>query len=307
MKVLVTGGAGFIGSNLALFLENEGHTVTVLDDFSSGNENNLKGFRGEVIRADVTSFNFASKFKALDAIFHQAAITDTTVTDEKKMFRANVDGFQPLLDFAKKLAAPVIYASSAAVYGKGQAPMRESQPSQPTNCYGVSKARMDEMAIRAIRQKTYPPIVGLRYFNVFGPRESYKGNATSMVSKLAAQMKSGRRPRIFKHGEQKRDFVYVKDAVRANLLAFQSGKSGIVNVGTGKAVSFNEVIRTLNEILGTFHKPEYFDNPYAFYQDYTEADLTEARSLIGYRPQFTTQEGMKDYLGRQSAAHAENR
>ena len=103
MKFLVTGGAGFIGSNLALHLEKEGHEVTVLDDFSSGHENNMRGLKGEVIRADIATFDLRSKFKALDGIFHQAAITDTTVTDEKKMFRANVDGFQNLLDFALKV------------------------------------------------------------------------------------------------------------------------------------------------------------------------------------------------------------
>lgn len=307
MKCLVTGGAGFIGSNLALHLEKEGHTVTVLDDFSSGHENNLKGFKGEVIRADVADFNFSSKFKTCDAIFHQAAMTDTTVTDEAKMFRANVEGFRNILNFASRVHAKVIYASSAATYGKGPSPMKESQQSAPTNCYGVSKARMDGIAQKAIQEGSVPSIVGLRYFNVFGPREDYKGGAASMIYQLAEQMKKGMRPRIFKYGEQKRDFVYVKDAVRANLLAFQSGKSGIVNIGTGKATSFNEVIETLNQILGFSYEPDYFDNPYSFYQEHTEADLSLAEKLLGYRPQYTTQEGMKDYLGQKSPTHTKNR
>lgn len=307
MKALVTGGAGFIGSNLALYLEKEGHEVTVLDDFSSGHENNLKGFKGEVLRADVATFQFSSKFKKLDAIFHQAAITDTTIADENKMFHANVDGFRNILDFAFRTGAKVIYASSAAVYGKGPAPMKESQLPLPTHCYGVSKAKMDEMAKNAMKKENAPLIIGLRYFNVFGPRESYKGNASSMIYQLASQMKSGKRPRIFKWGEQKRDFVYVKDVLRANLLSFESTKSGIVNIGTGKATPFNEVIRILNELLGTSYEPDYFDNPYSFYQDHTEADLSLARTLIGYQPQYTTQEGMRDYFGHPSAAHAKNR
>ena len=307
MKCLVTGGAGFIGSNLALHLEKEGHAVTALDDFSSGHENNLKGFKGEVIRADISDFNFTSKFKKFDAIFHQAAITDTTVTDERKMFRANVDGFKNLLDFAANVQAKVIYASSAAVYGKGPSPMRESQEPAPTNCYGVSKARMDEIVQKIIREKKIPSIVGLRYFNVFGPREDYKGNAASMIYQLAQQVKSGRRPRIFKYGEQKRDFVYVKDVVRANLLACESGKSGIVNVGTGQATTFNEVIETLNQILGFSFEADYFDNPYSFYQDHTEADLSLAEKLLGYRPKYTTQEGLRDYLGHPSTARSKNR
>jgi len=307
MKCLVTGGAGFIGSNLVLHLEKEGHEVTVLDNFSSGHENNLKGFKGEMVRADVSDFNFASKFKKCDALFHQAALTDTTVTDENKMFHANVDGFRNLLDFAARVRAKVIYASSAATYGKGPSPMRESQKSAPTNCYGVSKARMDEMAWKAIQDKSVPSIVGLRYFNVFGPHEDYKGSAASMIYQLAQQMKKGLRPRVFKYGEQKRDFVYVKDVVRANLLAYTSGKNGIVNIGTGRATSFNEVIETLNQVLGLDYKPDYFDNPYSFYQEHTEADLSLAEKLLGYRPQYTTQEGMKDYLGQESPARSKNR
>ena len=307
MKVLVTGGAGFIGSNLALHLENESHAVTVLDDFSSGHESNLRGFKGEVVRADVADFDFASKFKKLDAVFHQAAITDTTVTDENRMFRANVEGFQNLLEFAAQSGAKVVYASSAAVYGKGPSPMRESQSPAPTNCYGTSKARMDEMVQSVIREKKVPLIVGLRYFNVFGPREEYKGSASSMIYQLAQQMKSGKRPRIFKHGEQKRDFVYVKDVVRANLLAIASGKSGVVNIGTGRATTFNEVIETLNQILGLSFEADYFDNPYSFYQDHTEADLSLSEKLLGYRPKYTTQEGMRDYLGHPSTARSKNR
>ena len=307
MKILVTGGAGFIGSNLALHLEKEGHAVAVLDDFSSGHENNFKGFKGEVIRADIADFNFDSKFKKLDAIFHQAAITDTTVTDEKKMFRANVDGFRNLLDFAAHISAKVIYASSAAVYGKGPSPMKESHEASPTNCYGASKTRMDEITRKAIKENSIPRIVGLRYFNVFGPHEDYKGSAASMIYQLAQQMKSGKRPRIFKDGEQKRDFVYVKDVVHANLLALEFGKSGIANVGTGKATTFNEVIETLNQILGLNYEPDYFDNPYSFYQDHTEADLSLAEKLLGYRPMYTTQEGMRDYLGHPSTARSKNR
>ncbi|MFH1858582.1 MAG: ADP-glyceromanno-heptose 6-epimerase [Candidatus Omnitrophota bacterium] len=306
MKCIVTGGAGFIGSNLALYLEQEAHEVIVIDDFSSGHADNLKNFKGEVIEADVAGFNFASRFKTCDAVFHQAAITDTTVTDEKKMFRANVDGFRNLLDFASHLGARVVYASSAAVYGKGPSPMRESQTAAPANCYGVSKAKMDEVAREAAGIKKVPALVGLRYFNVFGPNEMYKGHAASMIHQLARQMRSGKRPRIFKYGEQKRDFVYVKDVLRANLLAYASGKSGIVNVGTGKATSFNDVVRILNEALGTSNAPDYFDNPYAFYQDHTEADLSLAEALIGYRPQYTTEEGIRDYLADTRTAKSKN-
>ena len=297
MKVLVTGGAGFIGSNLALALEAKGAAVTVLDNYVTGNDANLKGLKGERVRGDCADFPL-SKFGKLDAILHQAAITDTTEMDEKKMFRANVESHENVLRYAAKIGARVVYASSAAVYGKGPSPMKESQTLEPANVYGVSKMKMDELTQRFLKDQPQVHLVGLRYFNVFGPREEFKKSATSMVTQLANQIRLGKRPRIFKHGEQKRDFVYVKDAVRANLSALESSKSGIVNIGTGKATTFNEVIKVLNQVLGTSYEPDYFDNPYSFYQNETEADLALAKKLIGYQPQFTTEEGIQDYLGK---------
>ncbi len=297
MKVLVTGGAGFIGSNLALALEADGAEVIVLDNYLTGNNANLKGFKGERARGDAADFSLL-KFGKLDAIFHQAAMTDTTEMDERKMFHANVDSHANVLRYAAKMGAQVVYASSAAVYGKGPSPMRESQELEPANVYGVSKTKMDELTGSFLKDQPNVHVVGLRYFNVFGPREESKGSATSMVTQLADQIRSGKRPRIFKYGEQKRDFVYVKDAIRANLLALESSKSGIVNIGTGKATTFNEVIRILNQVFNASFEPDYFDNPYSFYQSETEADLTLAQKLIGYQPQFTTEEGIRDYLGK---------
>ena len=134
-------------------------------------------------------------------------------------------------------------------------------------------------------------------FNVFGPREQYKGKMASMVWQLAQQMLSGKRPRIFKWGEQRRDQVYVKDVIRANLLALESKGNGIVNIGTGNAISFNHIIEVLNKVLGTNYAPEYFDNPYiGFYQEHTEADLTLAERLLGYRPRWSFEEAVKDYI-----------
>jgi ADP-L-glycero-D-manno-heptose 6-epimerase len=117
-----------------------------------------------------------------------------------------------------------------------------------------------------------------------------------MVYHLAQQMKAGKRPRIFKYGEQKRDFVYVKDAVEASIRALQAKNSGIYNVGTGQARSFNELIDVLNKCLGTDFQPEYFDNPHAHYQNFTRADITRARSALGFEPQFSLEDGVRDYM-----------
>jgi ADP-L-glycero-D-manno-heptose 6-epimerase len=296
MKILITGGAGFIGSNLALELQNKGYEVIVLDDFSGGHFKNLIDFEGDVVAESILDVDL-SRFKDVDIIFHQAAITDTTVQDQKLMMRINTEGFRRFLDFAVENNIKFIYASSAATYGNAPAPQKEDDAGKPNNIYGFSKWICDCIAKKYMEKFPDAHIVGLRYFNVFGPREQYKGKMASMVWQLAKQMVEGKRPRIFKWGEQKRDQVYVKDVVRANLLAMDAKESCIVNVGSGKAVSFNYIIEVLNKVLGFNYEPEYFDNPYKeFYQEHTEADLSKARKYLGYEPEWSFEEAVEDYM-----------
>jgi ADP-L-glycero-D-manno-heptose 6-epimerase len=172
----------------------------------------------------------------------------------------------------------------------------ESNGAAPANVYAFSKVIMDNMARRAAAESPDWIIVGLRYFNVYGPREAHKGVPASMVYHLAQQMKAGQQPRIFKHGEQKRDFVYVKDAVEGSIRALDAQTSGIYNLGRGEARSFNELIDVLNKCLGTNFQPEYFDNPHAHYQNFTQADLTSARNALRYEPQFSLEDGVRDYM-----------
>ncbi len=294
MKALVTGGGGFIGSNLALTLEKEGYEVLVLDDFSNGDKKNLLDFKGEIIPESINLVSL-DKFQDVDVLFHCAAITDTTLRDEKLMMQVNVDGSKRLLEFANAKGKKFIYSSSAGVYGDApKTPTREDMAGSPKNIYGVSKWEADRVAMKYIKDMH---IVGLRYFNVFGPRESHKGKMASMIWQLRLQMLAGKRPRIFKWGEQKRDQVYVKDVVRANILGVQAKKSAIVNVGSGKAIAFNRIIEVLNEVLGTDFKPDYFDNPYEdAYQNYTQADLTLAKEILGYNPEWSFEDAVRDYM-----------
>lgn len=297
MRILVTGGAGFIGSNLALALEEQGHKVAVLDDFSSGHFENLAGFKGDVIAGDIVDVDLEKMAGDTEIIFHQAALTDTTITDQYRMIRTNVEGFRGVLRFALKRKIRLVYASSAGVYGNGENHMREDQAPKPLNCYAFSKWVTDSIAREVIGKKSIP-IVGLRYFNVFGPREEYKGKAASMIYQLARQMKQNKRPRIFTDGEQKRDHIYVKDVVAANLDALlPDSRSGIVNVGTGVATTFNRLIEILNKVLKTDLTPDYFENPYTgAYQDETLADTKLAQELIGFKAKYTIEEGIQDYL-----------
>ena len=296
-NILITGGSGFIGSNLALEAQERFPEawISVVDDFRGSRFKNLLGFKGEVLAFDVAQRGWLEIFKdrPLDAIFHLASITDTTVLDEKKMIYDNVEGFRNILELALSKKCSVVYASSAAVYGSQETPMKEEDAGRPNNVYGFSKWVMDQLARSYAKQLK---VVGLRYFNVFGPGEWFKGAAASMIYQLAQQILAGKCPRIFKWGEQRRDFIYVKDVVAATLKAREARQSTIVNVGTGQSTSFNEVIDALNEGLGTDLKPDYFDNPYDFYQDFTQADIARARAEIGFEPQFTTRQGILDYV-----------
>jgi ADP-L-glycero-D-manno-heptose 6-epimerase len=300
-SILVTGGAGFIGSNLTLKLQEmyPSARMVVVDDFRSGDFKNLQGYRGDFVAADVSRLDWNAQFgdRTFDAIFHEASITDTTVHDQMLQTHDNVEGFRKLLEFAKGNHTPVVYASSAATYGIGSpGAMKEDQPPAPANVYAFSKVQLDNLARQYARQNPAWKIVGLRYFNVYGPREVHKKAAASMIFQLYLQMKSGKRPRVFKHGEQKRDFVYVKDVVRLTISALQAPKSGIYNCGSGVAFSFNEIIAELNRALGTRLEPDYFENPYSFYQPHTEADLTAPRNDLKYEPEFPPAKGIADYV-----------
>ncbi len=296
-KYLVTGGAGFIGSNIAKTLEAQGHEVTVLDDFSkNGHFKNLIGFKGDVITADM--FQYMPTDMYFDAIFHEAAITDTTVMDQKAMMEQNVEAFKNLLNFAaENEIKKVIYASSAATYGNGPVPNVETQPTHPENVYGFSKAIMDNVARQFTENNNDMTIIGLRYFNVYGPGEYYKGKMASMVYQLYNQMKAGKRPRVFKYGEQQRDFVYVKDIVKINLCALNNGKeTGVYNAATGIPRDYNAIIACLNKELGTKLEPEYIDNPYPFFQLKTQADMSLAKEKLGYEPDYSLEAGIADYV-----------
>ena len=317
-KILITGGAGFIGSNLAFYLQKHHPQakVYVFDKFRSdecfpsgnptslGHFKNLIGFQGEVMVGDINNPADLEKLSKLDfdIIFHEAAISDTTVLNQELVMKTNHEAFLQLLEIARDSRASMIYASSAGTYGNSPAPNVVGSGEVPENVYGYSKLQMDISVRKIIESNPKQHIVGLRYFNVYGGREYYKGKTASMILQLGLQALKNKKVRLFKYGEQLRDFVYIKDVVQANIKAIESEKSGIYNVGSGKAQSFNDIITHLKEGLGDF-EVEYFDNPYSFYQMHTEADISSAREDLSYEPRFFLKEGVADYIDEIKALH----
>jgi ADP-L-glycero-D-manno-heptose 6-epimerase len=301
VRVLVTGGAGFIGSAIARRLSTDGNDVVAADAFLSSHFSNLADFRGDVLTLqhpqDVESI---ARLGPFDTIFHQASLTGVVgpngedQSDAQRMMLNNVETFRKLLDHAEATDARVVWASSCSVYGRGPVPMRESQTPDPLNIYAFSKLTMERLAARYAPRLAHP-IVGLRYSNVYGPGEDHKGKLASMIHQLAKQMRAGKRPWIFDPGTQKRDFVYIDDVVEANILAAESKVSGPFNAGAGASWSFNEVVAELNRVLKADLRPDYFANPYNFTQDWTETDQAAAKAAFGYEPRFDLRQGIDAY------------
>ncbi len=310
--ILITGGAGFIGSNLAHWFQQNAPEakVVVFDRFRStetfdngnlksfGHYKNLQGFRGEIVTGDINEPADLERLRdfRFDVIFHEAAISDTTVGDQKIMMQTNLNAFKDLLKMADEMGAAMVYASSGATYGNAPAPQTVGRE-DPANIYGFSKLAMDHLAYEWMKRSDLP-IVGLRYFNVYGPREFFKNKTASMILQFGHQILAGKNPRLFEGSDKiLRDFIYIDDIIQANLKACAPKKSGVYNVGTGKARSFQDIVDILQEQLGTELPCEYIPNPYiGQYQFFTEADIAPTREYLGYEPQVSLEEGIRRYL-----------
>jgi len=320
---IVTGGAGFIGANLVaeLLRRDPLAHVVVVDDFRSGSFLNIVEacdragvgpFSGTVQPDSVADLSWQPALVALEprAVFHLAAITDTLEFDEKKMLADNTEPFADLLDACTETATPLVYASSAATYGsppQGDArePFPEPAAGRPNNVYGFSKWLMDAEVFRLFAQRDAageprPHVVGLRYFNVFGPGEHHKGKMASMVWHLTGQMIAGNPPRLFEFGEHARDQVYVKDVVAQTIAAAAPGVTpGVYNAGSGRVTSFNEIAEHINRALGTALDPEYFEMPAPMvptYQHYTCADMSAAREGLAWTPTWDPADAIAEYV-----------
>jgi ADP-L-glycero-D-manno-heptose 6-epimerase len=304
-RILVTGGAGFIGSALIRALNLRGHTDIVVADFAGAGEKrrNLAPLRfSEYLEADVLRARIASSAASLgdfSTVFHLGACSSTTETNVAYLEDNNTACTRELAQWALSRGTRFIYASSAATYGDGSRGMGDGEDDigglEPLNPYGSSKQRFD---LHARSEGWFGRIVGLKYFNVFGPNEDHKGDMRSLVNKAYRQILDTGRVRLFRSlnpeyrdGEQKRDFLYVKDAVEMTIHFAESAPSaaGLFNVGSGEANTWLSLTGAIFAALGRAQEIEFIDLPAELrgkYQYYTRADISKLRAS-GYRKPVT--------------------
>ena len=309
--LIVTGGAGFIGSNLVKMLIDRGYdNIVVVDDLEDGHK--FVNISDLPIADYLDKDEFLERMeepafvKGLKGVLHQGACSTTTEWDGRYMMKNNYGYSQTLLHHCLEHAVPYIYASSAAVYGASKAFAEEPANENPLNVYGYSKLQFDRYVRRVVPT---PPsqVVGLRYFNVYGPREQHKGSMASVAFHFNNQLLENNEVQLFEgsdgygDGEQERDFVYVDDVCAVNIWFLENpGASGIFNCGTGRAQTFNDVANAVIGFHGTGKIKYVLFPPHlkGAYQSYTEADLAQLRAIgcdVKFRP---VEDGVPDYLAQ---------
>ena len=306
MTVLVTGGCGYIGAHVVHALHQAGEQVVVVDDLSYGKPTRIEGSRlyGMDIAAPGAGERLAEIMKAegVDSVIHFAARKQVGESVEKPLwyYQQNINGMlNVLIGMRDSGAKKLVFSSSAATYGGRTSDFIESREyEKPLNVYGYSKFLFDEY-VRQILPEANSQIVGFRYFNVYGPREGHKGSMASVAFHLNTQLNNGESPKLFEGSENfKRDFVYVGDVADVNLWFLENGVSGIFNLGTGRAESFQAVA----DATLAYHKKgqiEYIPFPDKLkgrYQAFTQADLTNLRAAGYDKPFKTVAEGVTEYM-----------
>lgn len=294
-RILVTGASGFIGSALSDKLYELGHEVIV-----TGTSNERKCKHSYFLPPNCRGLD---KFKTIDYCFHQAAHNDTTDTDEDYMYSVNcqfsLEVFNRVVDLGCK---KVIYASSASVYGLNPPPHKETDETNPANVYSKSKNFLEVVAEKFSVDKKIP-VIGLRYFNVYGIGEKHKQKRASMIYQLCKQAIEYGKVKVFKYGEQTRDWIAVEDIVDLNISCLNYDKSDIFNAGTGIGTSINEIIDIIKENLGKPLEIEYLDNPYkSFFQDHTKAYIQKATEMLDFQPKINIKQGVCNLLDKMKKA-----
>ncbi|OIO40648.1 LPS biosynthesis protein WbpP [Candidatus Pacearchaeota archaeon CG1_02_31_27] len=310
MKIIITGGAGFIGSNLALELVKRGHEVKIIDNFITGRIKNVTTILEElgieqdltIVKGDIKNRDFLEKeFKGFDAISHQAAIPSVprSITDLYPSHDSNINGTFNVLVASKNVGVKkVVYASSSSIYGErvGKSKIETMKP-QPLAPYAIQKLSGE------IYCKNFAHLYGLssvclRYFNVFGPRQNPNSEYAAVVPKFIKMILNDKSPTIYGDGNQTRDFTYVKNVVNANILALNSLKvhfGETLNIACGRSISINELTELINKFTGKNIKPVY-EKPRPGEIKHSLANVDKAKKLIGYKPLYSFEQGLKETI-----------
>lgn len=291
-KVVVTGGAGFIGSHLVDGLAEAGFNVFVIDNLSGGKIENINK-KAKFFKEDIRNFEPVKKIiKGAEYIFHLAALPRVQYSIEKpgETHNVNVDGFFNLLIASKEAGVKkFIFSSSSSIYGNQEKmPLKEDMPAEPLSPYGLHKY-IGELYCNLFSKVYGLPTVSLRYFNVYGPRFNPEGDYALVIGKFLKQRKEGKPLTIVPDGEQTRDFVHVNDAVRANILAMQNDKAGmgeVINIGAGKNYSVNKIA----EMIGG---PTIFCEP-RLEPKHTRSDNSKAKDMLGWKPEISMEDGIEE-------------
>jgi UDP-glucose 4-epimerase len=298
---LVTGGAGFIGSSIAQALLESGDTVRILDDFSSGRRENIESLPGrvELIEGTVADPDVVARAtRGVEIVFHQAAIPSVvrSVENPQATMLAGVQGTTVVLESARRAGVRrVLFAASSSAYGDTPSlPKVEAMAPEPLSPYAVSKLTGEHL-MRVFAQLYGLETVSLRYFNIFGPRQDPKSEYAAVIPKFVTAAIRRERPVVFGDGEQTRDFCYIENAVRANLLAAGAPRKlhgEVLNVACGERTSLNQLIKYIGELAGTRMEPEYRPTRPGDVRD-SLADIRAAREALGYTPDVDVREGLK--------------
>lgn len=303
MRALVTGGAGFIGSHIVEELLQRDARVRVLDDFSTGRRENLQDFTGrlEIIEGDLRDGQAVlAALRDVEVVFHLAAFISVpqSMSDPEACFAVNVGGTNTLLEASRRAGVrKVVLSSSTAVYGEAQSlPIDEGQPPAPLSPYAVSK-QVNEIYARLYTRTLGLPVVALRYFNIYGPRQRPDSDYAAAIPIFVRRLIAGQAITIFGDGKQTRDFVFVKDVVRANLLAAESDAAGeVFNVCSGRETSLLDLLEELSELAPLQHnefRPEVrFEAPRPGDIYRSVGDPSRAADLLGFRAQTSLAEGL---------------
>ena len=300
MRYLVTGGAGFIGSNTVDELVRRGHEVTALDDLSASSEKNLAGVRDRIkfVRGSVTDGEtMAQACHSMDYVLHLAARTSVprSVQDPLETNRVNVEGTLQVLVAARDAKVRrVVFAGSSSVYGETPTlPKREDMPAAPISPYGASKL-MGEVYGSVFYRVYGLEFVSVRYFNVFGPRQNPGSPYSGVLSLFCTAMRDGKVPTVFGDGEQSRDFTYVENVVQGNILACETpGIAGMVfNFGTGGRYTLNQTLRLLEKFSGRASDAQYAPERKGDIRD-SQADISLAKKKLGFDPRIGFEEGLR--------------